>query len=62
MKARLAHSAALPGLEVAGVVLRPFAGEKRMLLRTEGQAGSLLVAHEQIPLVVPGRLRQSGSS
>ncbi|WP_245575205.1 hypothetical protein [Meiothermus rufus] len=62
MKAKFAHTALLPGLEVPGAVLRPFAGEQLMLLRAESQAGSLLAVHEQITLVVSGRLGRSGSS
>lgn len=61
MKARYAQTASLPGLELPGVVLRPFAGEHLMLMRAEGKAGTPLAAHahphEQITLVVSGRLR-----
>lgn len=61
MKAKYAQSASLKGLEVPGAVLRPFAGEQLMLLRAEGKAGSPLAAHahphEQITLVISGRLR-----
>jgi quercetin dioxygenase-like cupin family protein len=61
MKTKYAQSASLKGLEVPGAVLRPFAGEQLMLMRAEGRAGSSLAAHahphEQITLVVSGRLR-----
>lgn len=61
MKTKYVQSASLKGLEVPGAVLRPFAGEHLMLLRAEGKAGAPLTAHahphEQITLVVSGRLR-----
>lgn len=61
MKVKFAHTASLPGLEVSGAVLRPFAGEQLMLMRVEGKAGSPLAPHahphEQITLVLSGRLR-----
>lgn len=61
MKVKFAHTASLPGLEVPGAVLRPFAGQRLMLMRAEGKAGSPLAPHahphEQITLVVSGRLR-----
>ncbi|MDW8424334.1 MAG: cupin domain-containing protein [Meiothermus sp.] len=61
MKAKFAHSALLPSIETPAALLRPFAGEKLMLLRAEGKAGVALPAHahphEQITLVFSGRMR-----
>ncbi|RIH88395.1 Cupin domain protein [Meiothermus luteus] len=59
--ARFAHTPKLPAIQTPAAILRPFAGEKLMLLRAEAKAGAVLPAHahphEQITLVFSGRMR-----
>ena len=58
---RVKQTAALDSFDINGLTLRPFAGDKLMLLRVEGEAGAHAPAHshphEQISLVVSGRVR-----
>lgn len=55
------HTDTLQGFPMSGLTLRPFAGEKLMLVRVEGGKGSLAPRHshphEQISLVVTGKVR-----
>lgn len=61
MTMRTAATDALPHFAMGGLTLRPFAGEQLMLLRVTGGAGAEAPRHshphEQMSLVVSGRVR-----
>jgi quercetin dioxygenase-like cupin family protein len=56
-----ARTDALPGFRAGDLTLRPFTGERTMVVRVEAPAGAVVPAHahphEQITLVLQGRLR-----
>lgn len=58
---RAEQMAALDCFLMHGLTLRPFAGDKLMLLRVDGAAGAQAPAHshphEQISLIMSGRVR-----
>lgn len=51
----------LPGFPAGALTLRPFTGDRVMVVRVEAPAGAIVPAHthphEQITLVIRGRLR-----
>lgn len=61
MTARHEDGASLPGFALGEYTLRPFGGDKLMAVRVEGPAGASAPAHahphEQMSLVVSGRVR-----
>ncbi len=58
---RVEQTSALRSFSMSGLLLRPFAGEKLMLLRVDGEAGGCAPRHshphEQMSLVASGRVR-----
>ncbi len=57
---RKAHTEALPGFRAGELTMRPFTGERAMVVRVEAPAGAVVPPHahphEQITLVIQGRL------
>ncbi|MBO9361473.1 MAG: cupin domain-containing protein [Thermoflexus sp.] len=56
-----AHTDTLPGFRAGDLTLRPFTGERAMVVRVEAPASAVVPPHahphEQITLVIQGRLR-----
>lgn len=61
MKMRAVQSESLKGFSMGTLTLRPFGGEKLMVVRVEAPKGSVAPAHahphEQMSLILTGRVR-----